>query len=271
MSSFYFLLRLLFLSLLTTFSMAEEGQEEKPFVWEQTKMKTFSDRERRDECNKYEGGLLGYYGKIFLVENCKRREIVGKELIRKLFKESATKVISVDGDTLIKLESGEPYTTLPKQKREIRRCKDLEGSYVIHGGSDIYFIEGCTLRLLPDYETYQSHIKKKNLSRVLIEISKREFLSFAKGKEIESIMPSVHSKLMERWQEVDVIPVDEACLGINNQFVTYYSKVYRIDSCYKREVVDVSSFLKKYQDSSSGYKELSSEQWLSLPEGKAWK
>lgn len=267
---------ILFLSLLCSFcfsgfGVAGENEEDKKFVWKQKKLRTFSNEEIKKECQKYEGKFLGYYGKIYIVEKCRRRLFVGKDLVRRLFRSGKINVISVNGDTMIKLKAGEDYYHLPSAHVKVRSCKDLEYQYVILGGSEIYYIEKCLKRLMPDYETYQAHMKKHKKSSILVEVSPSEFKGIPLGKPVPSIMPEVYLRLMNNWADADILPLEEACAGVNNRFVTYYSRLYRIEACYKREVIDITGFLKAHQSESRNYTELSSEQWLSLPDGLAWK
>ena len=247
----------------------KEEDKEEEFKWQPKEPKTFSASERKKECRKYEGKYLGYYGKIYLVENCLRREIVGKELVQKLFKKNIS-VVSVQADTIVKLKAGKSYTQLPKSLRKERSCRSLQGAYILRGGSDIYFIENCTKRSLPDFETYDAHRRERKKDAVLLELTDKEYGQLKKGEPIDSILPNVHKKLMEGWAPVDLLPRMEACKGVDNQYVTYYSKVYRIEKCFKREVKNISKFLKDHEKKVKRYVELSSQQWLSLPDGPVW-
>lgn len=254
------------------FLQAQEAaqKKDKPFEWKATEPKTYSTAEIQRECKKYEGEYIGYYSLIFKVEKCKRRQLVGKELIRRLFTKPGLKVVSVDGDTVAKLPRGEDLSQLPEDKLQVRGCRDLSGKYVIYGGSDIYFVERCQRRLLPDYETYQEHVKKEGGSRELYELTADEFNGLKPGPPIESIMPQVFKRLMENWEDADLIPLSEACQGINGRFVTYYSKLYFIEKCFKREVLDAPGMMKKLGKRDEKFIELSSDQWISLPDGKPW-
>ena len=63
----------------------------------------------------------------------------------------------------------------------------------------------------------------------------------------------------------DVIPIKQACKGLNGSFVSYVDKIYKIENCRKREI-DPEYFVSKYKNIK--LKEISSNQWVSLPDGK---
>ena len=63
----------------------------------------------------------------------------------------------------------------------------------------------------------------------------------------------------------DILPIDEACKGLNGTFVSYFSKIYKIQGCRKHEV-DAEKFMLHYP--TYRLKEMKSEQWVSLPTGK---
>lgn len=258
-------------SMIIPWALFAQESEEKPskgFVWEPVPLKEFSSEERKKECARYEGRYIGYYDKLFLVVNCKRREILGGEVIRDLMVKEQVKVEDVQAKTMIMLEEGQPYRHLPGKAEVTRSCSELAGKYVVYEASDIFFIEDCKRRLVPDYETYQHRLKTLGGPKMLVELNSREYHKLKEGEPLESIMPDVFKKLMISAKDVDIIPIDEACQGVENKWVTYYSKIYKIESCRKREVLDIPKFLKSPKNSGLLEKELTSEQWVSLPDGE---
>ncbi len=234
--------------------------------WTPPPQKSFSSKEKKAECKKYEGKYIGYYGRVFKVQSCLRREIVRSDAIGALTAKGLT-IIPVEGDTIIKLDPGRDLSL--RHLTNERGCKQLEGQYVVTGASDIYFIEGCKKRLFPDWETYLEHKKKrKQVKKEILELSEFEFNRIPTSQPFESILDEEYKRLLGAYKMMEIIPLDEACKGIDGRFVTYYSKIYKIERCYKREVVGSIKEVMKLP--TNGFKELSSEQWLSLPNGKTY-
>jgi hypothetical protein len=224
--------------------------------------KQFTERERQSECRKYEGKYIGYYSQVYFVESCKRREITDPDLTQQVSRQGVTQVT---GDTLVKLEEGKVLDELKTKK--LRSCAELAGHYVTFGGGDVYFVEKCAKRPFADWETFLAHrSERKRSNEAVLELSKQEFDKIPTGKEVSSVLDKVFKDLLEGQAEVHVIPVDEACKGLNGKYVSYYSQLYKIENCRKRPL-DVEAFLAKNRNLK--FQELSSEQWLSLPEGKA--
>ena len=74
-------------------------------------------------------------------------------------------------------------------------------------------------------------------------------------------MPFAPTETMSIPPDVDVIPIDEACQGLEGKYVSYYSKVYRMKNCHRHPVPD--NIIRRGKLNIS--RELTSEQWLSLP------
>ena len=82
-----------------------------------------------------------------------------------------------------------------------------------------------------------------------------------------SIIMKEYIELNAKARDVDIIPIDEACKGLKDQYVAYYSKIYKIENCHKR-LAEASVISKKLLSSKRDkIVELSSEQWISLPDG----
>ena len=88
------------------------------------------------------------------------------------------------------------------------------------------------------------------------------------GEPMRSVVDDMFAKLLTGSAGVEIIPVDEACEGVNNMVVSYYSRLYRIERCRKREIISPELFMKKAGRNLAKLKEMSSEQWLSLPDGE---
>lgn len=226
--------------------------------WQPPHKKSFSTAERSKECAKYKRTYIGYYGKVYWVEGCKRY-LLDRDQVKKIMK-SGVRVHEVKPDTIVKIASGGHY----KGVRKNRDCKKLNNRYVLSVGGDMYLVKGCKKYRFPDWDTYIEHSKKRKDSHVY-EMSEKEFYSLKTGRVFPSILDKELNAQSAIEEEVDVIPLSEACAGIDGKYMSYYSKVYRIENCRKREIKDPSKYLNKLRR----VKELSSEQWISLPNGEA--
>ena len=168
-----------------------EQKEEKPAPWAPPPLKSFSASESKAECKKYEGKIISYYSKLYMIENCLRREILDHDTVRKVH--SKYKILTVSGETIIKLKEGEPKRNLLSGFR--RKCQSLENKYVISGSSDIFYIESCKRRGFPDWETYIDHRKKKKKkNESVIDLNQTEFESLALGEPYPTILDEAFRK-----------------------------------------------------------------------------
>ncbi|MFW7379604.1 MAG: hypothetical protein ACOH5I_12395 [Oligoflexus sp.] len=233
--------------------------------WRPPESKTFTEKEIQAECRKYQGKLISYYTQVFKIENCQRREILSDEYLQAWTKK-AQPIFSVESDTIIKIPEGKPIELVTEQKSF--HCRQVEGRYVITGASDIFYVEKCQRRAFPDWETFVAHRNQHKLTKKpIIDLTEDEFRQLAPGKDFPTVLDEIFQNAIDVDAEVDVIPIDEACRGLNEKYVTYYSRVYRIERCRKREVID-PDFSSLKQLSQKKVIELSSEQWISIPDGE---
>lgn len=231
--------------------------------WEPPPKKEFSVKQKKEECKKYEGKLISFYQDLFKVENCKRRQITDETLVAK-YLSSDSQVYSVGNETIIMLELGSPLATTTSGRL---KCSDIEGGYVTTGGDSLYFVEKCKLRKFKDWESFSSHRASSKLTRrPIVELSIEDKKRFSVSSDMPSVFNSDEMDLSE--QDIDIIPLDEACRGLNGKMVSFYSRLYLIENCRKKEILD-PDFGSRRKDFAKPVTELSSEQWLSLPEGKA--
>lgn len=230
------------------------------------KKQEFTAAEVQSECRKHEGKFIAYYDKIFKVEKCKRREVLSTDDQPNPVLQGA-KIRAVEGISIAKIPAGEPIEIdSPSTKPN---CLRLEGRYILSRGDDIYFIEKCKKRFIPDWDTYADHAQKRGKRGLeIFELAEAEFQAIKAGEPIKSVLDEEYKKLLDADKGADVIPINEACKGLNNKFVTYYSRVYRIEGCKKRPM-NAEAFMMK--NSHLKLTELSSEQWISLPTGKEYK
>jgi hypothetical protein len=227
------------------------------------KRRKFSKKEINRYCRKYEGQLISYYDTVFKVENCKRREITQYKTVQK-YQKQQVKINRVQGDVIAALAIGEPMD-LAMSAKTARGCDVLEGRYVSYSNVDIYYVEKCTRRLFPDFATYEKHRGAKSMGEI-VDLSWMEFSKLKQGEPIPTIMNDIFAELLSGDAGVDILPVDEACEGLEGKIASYYSKLYKIEKCRKREILSPGTYFKGHQEMR--FVEMNAPQWLSLPDGE---
>ncbi len=225
---------------------------------------TFSDAEVKAECRKFEGKFIAYYDRVFKVEGCKRREVVSDDDEENPVLKGH-RVIPVENITVAKIPEGSAIGATPKGKKP--NCAKIEGRYIISRASDVFFVEKCKKRPFPDWDTYADHAAK-HPKKDILELPEEEFLALPIGTEFTSSLNDEYKKMLVTEKNVDVLPLDEACKGLNGAYVSYYAKIYKVEKCKKHEV-DAERFLLRFPNYK--LREMSSEQWVSIPTGKPLK
>lgn len=228
--------------------------------------KVFTKSEIGRYCAKHAGQLIAYYGDVYQVQKCARRRIENSKTLARMIAKGA-KVHDVDGDVVAAIPEGEPLDN-DLIRESLRTCKELDKNYVSYSSVDVYYVEKCKRRLMPDWTTYIKHRDERGDERgEIIALSWEEFTGLAEGLPVPSVVDDMFARLLAGEADIDVIPVDEACAGVNGKVVTYYDKMYQIEKCRRREILDPGTILQPLSMLKTKFVELSSQQWLSLPEG----
>ena len=228
--------------------------------------KQFTAAEVKKVCAKYQGSLISVYGEIFRLRNCVRHPIHNQEDLFK-FAKQGIKTVEVDATDVAAIPVGEPWEAA---SAEHRPCSFFSKKYITFSYTDIYFVENCVRKLIPDYETFLTHRKSRGIkSSEVLALTAREFYGIRQGRDISSVIDREFSKLLEGSAGVDIIPIDEACKGVEGKFVTFYSRMYKVEKCRKREI-DAESFTMKRRATDLKLIELRPEQWVSMPDGKPY-
>ena len=178
----------------------------------------------QDLCRKYEGAYISYYEHVFLVKGCQRHRVASHEEIYKLTRRGVA-LQTVDASVIRGIPLADNSKQQSKKVSASQLCRALQGRYISRSYVDIYYVNKCRKRLFPNWETYQEHARQHGKQGTsIISVSGREFNAIKTGKH----MPFAHSEAMAISPEVDVIPIDEACKGVEGKYVSYYSKVYHI-------------------------------------------
>jgi hypothetical protein len=232
--------------------------------WKPEPRKTYTPAERQAECRKYEGKYIGYYEAIYKVENCKRREIKDTALLNSILKQGKN-VVNVENDTFGKLRVGKPIDS--PAKGASFSCNRVNNNYVISHTSDIFYVENCKKRAFPDYDTYETHKRdSKATQKLLMELTTAELATLPDGKAFPSILNNPTEASTD--EILEIIPLHEACRGVDGKYASYFSRLYKIENCRKREITNPEAFLLEKRNANIPVVELKADQWLSLPEGK---
>jgi len=229
--------------------------------------RVFTVTERRKICDRFNGRFIGFAGDVFLVEDCKRRPIISSDYVFEIVRRG-NRIVEVDAKPIAAIPEGQPLD--PGAEGGIARsCSEFNNRYVTYSSGDLFFVERCVKRLVPDWESYIAHRRARGLSKAsdeVLAVSWVEFSALKSGDPIASIVDDEFRKMAAEWAPIDIIPIDEACAGLEGRVVSFYSRLYRVEKCRKREI-DAEHFLWK-QRSELRFTELRAEQWVSLPDGK---
>ena len=232
-----------------------------------------TEAEKKATCKKYEKAYIGYYGTVYHVKGCKRYEL-SSEQVYKLTKAGKLKLKEVGANVVASLPGGGDFQEAGKSSGDL--CKRLEGQYITFSFVDVYWVDSCKKRPFPDWSSYESHRGKlKNVRVPLKSLELEDFLALENGEPMPSVIDEEFRELL-RPDNVDIIPLDEACLGVVGTYVTYLGQIYFIEAmkqkeagarlCQKRRV-DAEEYTRKRANSKFHLKELSSSQAISIPEG----
>lgn len=226
--------------------------------WEPPKKVVYSEKDIKEECRKYEGKYIVYYGKMFMVKSCQRTLLNRKEVT--LLMRTDLKVTEVDINTIAMIPLVNPAGRIVSSTED---CRRLNGNYVLSTGGDMYYVRDCKKYLFPDWESYLDHVKSKPGD--VLELEDFELDAVAMGGTLDSTLDKEFSQANVEATETDMIPIEEACREINGATVSYYSKIYKIENCRKREIEDTARWTR--ENSNTKVNELTPEQWLSIPNG----
>jgi len=228
--------------------------------------KVFSEAERRKTCAKFNGKYISVYGEVYKVDKCERHPVTDPDLLFRL-QRAGIRFLPVEATEVAAIEIGQPISGNGKVSK--RNCKVLDRHYVTQSYMDIYYVENCSKRLIPDYETFVDLKRQKghNAATEVLALTAEEFEELKDGKEYSSVVDRKENSERPAKKGVDIIPVDEACKGVEGKVVSYYSRLYKIEKCRKREL-DAEVQSRQFYRNPLKLKELTAEQWISLPDGK---
>jgi hypothetical protein len=223
------------------------------------------ESDTRAACKKYEGTFIGYYGKVYKIEDCKRRWIEDQDAVWRISSKKIP-IVEVEGRFVAAIPEGRPFQNTAELSAP-RTCKQLNKMYITNNFLDINYVEDCKLFSFPDYETYIDHRKlTKNMNAEVHSVSNRELRGLGKSKEVRSVVDEKGEKLDPITKGIDIIPAKMACKGLDGVWVSFVSRTYRIENCRKREI-DAERLLRMSKGKVK-LQEITAQQWLSIPDGK---
>jgi len=230
---------------------------------------TVDKQKKVNLCSKFEGKLVSDYGRIFFVDQCRRWEIKDDKFIGRQL--SQGKKVHVVGNEVIRMIpfAGEYKKTAPKKVLSRKQlCRKYEGQYLTTGDyTSIYYLERCKRRVFFHWYQFLLHRdKQKNLVGIVHPFSREVLDVIPLGLPMQLASPSYLKE-----EVLEMIPIDEACRNLKQGLVSYYSRIYKIKisrkskKCTKQEIT-LETFLKDIKAHSHRIQELTSQQWLSIPD-----
>jgi hypothetical protein len=248
-------------------SKAEEDDDNiirGPKIEETPAPREYSRAETQKVCNKYKDKLISVYGEIYKLKNCVRHLIHDQDDVYQMTRKGS-RVVEVESSDVAALPIGPSWEDVTMR---VRPCSAFNKKYITFSFTDIYYVENCIKRLVPDYETLIQHRRSRGQKNgEVLALNAKEFWSMRQGRDISSIVDGEFAKLLEGSADVDIIPIDEACRGVEGKLVSFYSKLYKIEKCRKREI-DAEAFTMNRKLGEKKLIELKPEQWVSIPDGK---
>ena len=239
----------------------------KPKETEAPTAKEFSKAEIQKACAKFNGKFVSIAGEIWRVESCKRHQVHDPDAIFKFSR--ANRFVEVDARDVAAIPVAASWDDIEGAKQ--RPCATFNGKYVTYSYTDVYYVDKCVKRLIPDYETLLAHRKEHGIRGTeIIALTAPEFYHLKQSRDVSSVVDKEFAKLLDGSAGVDIIPIDEACKGVEGKLVTFYSRMYRIEKCRKREL-DAEVYTMKRHGQNIRTVELRPEQWISMPDGKPLK
>lgn len=214
---------------------------------------------RKKACRSYNGRLIGYYGKIYHVRGCKRYAVAKGDISKMIRRHGGVRTVESDVVKVIPLHVPKPKTRLT--------CREAEGRVFLTLSGQLFQVAGCRRYVFPDWETFLEYRRKGRLGKkargAFVEVEDHLAQTLPEARVYPSVLDTDNDSFLRDNDAYDIIPAKRACKGIEGRYVTYYSQVYKIERCKKRPVLITTDRI-----GSLKVRELTSSQWLSIPEGK---
>ena len=223
-----------------------------------------SDSEKKKICQQNEGKYISFYSDVYFVKGCKRQPLLSTDIYEHT--RLGRQIDEVKRIVIEALEEGSAFQA-NALAGQFRTCKDLEGKYITFKFGDIYLVRNCERKVFLDWASFEAHRGDISAPRAVINsVTWTEFSALKEGRPMPSVIMEEYKEILNGQKQVDVIPIDEACDGINGRYVSYYSRIYKVEKCHKREI-NAIAFSKQLGANPIRLVEMSSEQWISLPDG----
>ena len=235
--------------------------------------KVFTTAEKKALCAKYRNQALSYYNSLYRINNaCQKIKLSKEDLAQDVVR---PKPIEVSGPVLRVF----PLLTVKSARTRVPSCTELNGKYVTASDTShvVYFVQNCQRRLFPDTATFEEHRGKLTEQTKIVSIPEPALRKIKRGRNFVSVLERVYEDLLPSTAPIEIIPIDEACSGIVNTYVSYLGEIFFIEKqpgkpkhC-KRRVVNGFQFTRRMaerEESAKKIYELTATQAQSIPEGK---
>ena len=270
---------------------------------EDARMKKYNYvKTRAEACKAFEGKIVTYTDQTSLVTSCKQRLIEDPELLNELVHSQNKQVIEVPASVYRLMPFGEPFnrtdsfSTRKTSNKKITadECESLNDHYITVSGMNYYYVESCKKRAFSDFSELQAHNRGKSTivsitpelfyripngagmkpqandeAKILYKIDGGVAWSRLDRKEGENVpsdspesLNKIHQKSKERVNKAQL------CTKFNRKIVSFYSQIYFIDDCKKRNIKELSIPLQQKIAEHGGITDLTPEQIAAIPNGK---
>ncbi len=270
---------------------------------EETALKKYkSVTTRQEACRTFEGKIVTYYDISSLVQGCRQHAIEDAEMLNELVHSSHVKIEEIPVNVYRMIPFGKPFVRgdlkgnkqLSSKKMSQAGCEALNKKYVTVSGNVYYFVENCKKRKFVSYFELQEH----NVNKLPIETLTPEQEQLIPLGTVMHVKDNEEAKLMSkmdgdvRWSKLfqgqnDLKPDTpesmneiqrkgnlavnkvELCKKIERKIVSFYSQIFFIDNCSRRQISDFSIALQQRAEQFGGVMDLTPAQLKSLTLGKA--
>ena len=187
--------------------------------------KVFTTAEKKALCKIPQPSISPIIIRFARINNaCQKKQSSGKEdLAQDVVR---PKPIEVSGPVLRVF----PLLTVKSARTRVPSCTELNGKYVTASDtSHVVFVQNCQRRLFPDTVTFEEHRGKLTEQTKIVSIPELALRKIKRGRNFVSALERVYEDLLPSTAPIEIIPIDEACSGIVNTYVSYLGEIFFIE------------------------------------------
>lgn len=249
-------------------------------------------------CELYEGKVIAFAGSLSLIDRCQQRVIEDTQVLNDLIIDGKKQVIDVPSAVVRTIPFGKPFLANRGLKKNpdsnAYKCSRFEGRYVTNDGENFFFVEKCHRRLFVSFEDFTYHNQE---NRPVLAATPEEFEVLLPGRVME-VRPTNEPEILYKvdgdiyWsrlfpkgkversgedslKKIETIDMErkkfsgraELCSRYEGKIVSFYSKLFLIEKCLRRPLVNVSLDVQTSLADDFEPQDLSAEQYRVIPEG----